>query len=180
MFHRMPFIGRHTELNQIDGVIQQWGTRQVICLHGPGGIGKTRLLEEICQQHKPNQSLLTAPILDFDDLALFLPENIERQIAERLSPDIFEPYLRSLLDWRKMEEAGVSADALEQQQQRVRQIFVASFNQVTEKQRVVLLFDTTDHIENSEAWGHCRTSFPWRKMLCFCWRAGTGMCFMRR
>lgn len=113
MFHRMPFIGRHTELNQIDGVIQQWGTRQVICLHGPGGIGKTRLLEEICLQHKPNQSLLTAPIIDFDDLALFLPENIERQIAERLSPDIFEPYLRSLLDWRKMEEAGVSADALE-------------------------------------------------------------------
>ena len=154
MFHRMPFIGRHIELNQIDEVIQQWDTRQVICLHGPGGIGKTRLLEEICLQHKPNNSLLTASIIDFDDLALFLPENIERQIAERLSPEIFEPYLRSLLDWRKMEEAGVSTDALEQQQQRVRQIFVSSFNQVTQKQRVVLLFDTTDHIENSEAWEH--------------------------
>lgn len=71
MFHRMPFIGRHIELNQIDEVIQQWDTRQVICLHGPGGIGKTRLLEEICLQHKPNNSLLTASIIDFDDLALF-------------------------------------------------------------------------------------------------------------
>lgn len=157
MLQQMPFIGREEELAHIDHLIQKWGSRQVICLHGTGGIGKTRLLEEICRREDQTQwsnsrALRIADIIDFDDRALFLPENLERQIAHSLDEAAFEPYLHSLLDWRKMEAANVSPHVLDQHRQQVRQTFLSIYNQIAAQQRLVLLFDTTDHIEGAEVW----------------------------
>jgi hypothetical protein len=152
MSQQMPFIGREEEMAHINYLIQNWGSRRIVCLHGTGGIGKTRLLEEICRHIKRNASVAMADIIDFDDRALFLPENLERQIAYRLDEAAFEPYLHSLLDWRKMEAVSVSPAILEQQRQRARETFLQIYNQIAAKRRIILLFDTTDHIEGTDVW----------------------------
>ena len=148
----MPFIGRQKELRQINKMIRKQGTKKVVCLQGAGGIGKTRFLEEIvAQRNNGNGRILE--IVDFDDRALFLPDNLERHIAQNLHESAFEPYIHSLVDWLKMEAANVSPDTLEQQRQRVQQTFFDNYNQISAQQRIVVLFDTTDNLEkNDDVW----------------------------
>ncbi len=154
MPEQIPFIGREDELTQIEQLIREWETRRVLCIHGPGGIGKTRLLEEAHRRYIGDEGtpVLVADIIDFDDRTLHVPENVELQIMQRLTGEEFEPYLRSLLDWRKMQAAGVSAGALEQQDERVRQALVDNFNQVSSERRVVLLLDTIEKVKGIEVW----------------------------
>ena len=49
----LPMIGRQDILTTIcEKIEQHWGKREVICLHGGGGIGKTRMLQEIVETYK--------------------------------------------------------------------------------------------------------------------------------
>lgn len=49
-FPQIPMIGRQDMLDSICQKIEQnSGKREVICLYGPGGIGKTRMLQEIAR-----------------------------------------------------------------------------------------------------------------------------------
>jgi hypothetical protein len=150
----MPFIGREEELAKIERLIQEAGTRRVLCINGVGGIGKTSLLIEIYKRYAGNKynSVRITRILDFDNRVLHLPENIERQIAQQLDEATFEPYLRELLDWRKMESVGVSREGLEKQNQRVREIFIDCINQFSQDHRIALLFDTTEKLEDEVVW----------------------------
>lgn len=154
MSQQMPFIGRQEELKQIDDFITEWGTRRVLCIHGPGGIGKTRLLAEIQNLYNNSQEvpLLVADILDFDDRSLHLAENIESEMASQLDEQAFGPYLRRLLDLRKIAAAGVSVQTLKEDSERVQQLFLDTFNQLSSTRRLVLLLDTTEKLENKEVW----------------------------
>jgi predicted ATPase len=58
MAEEIPFIGREDELARLDALIRQWGTLQVVCISGPGGIGKTRLLQEVRQRATSFESLI--------------------------------------------------------------------------------------------------------------------------
>ncbi len=67
---QVEFIGRLEEIDSIEAQLQAWGTRRVVFVHGPGGIGKTRFLDEIekrfaDQAVHPQIDIL--PIIDFDD-----------------------------------------------------------------------------------------------------------------
>jgi tetratricopeptide (TPR) repeat protein len=151
---QLELIGRDKELASIEKVVNQWGTRKAVFLNGPGGIGKTRLLTEIYKRYADgeNQSYLVAEVIDFDDRALHLPENVERRIARRLSESAFEPYLRGLLDFHKMEAADVSLEILQHQNELVRHKLIENFNQASAQQRIILLLDTIDKFESKEVW----------------------------
>ena len=158
MAKRVPFIDRKQELAQIDRLISEWDTRRVLCVHGPGGIGKTRLLQEVHKRYAGSRnersSLLVANIIDFDDRAFHFAGSVGRKIAQMLDKKTFEPYLRRLRDQRKMEEAGVSRERLKQEYDAIDHAFVNCFNEVSEKQRVVLLLDTTDALTGTDAWDY--------------------------
>lgn len=49
---QLPMIGRQKILDAIcQKIDQDWGKKQIICLYGMGGIGKTRMLEEIVKRY---------------------------------------------------------------------------------------------------------------------------------
>lgn len=152
MPQQMPFIGRQEELKRIDDAIKESGTRQVLCLDGVGGIGKTRLLTEVHRLYTgyENDSWLVVNILDFDDRTLHVLENIESQIAEQLDKPAFEPYLRGLQDLRKITKAGVSLQTIKRQSEEVFQLFQKEFNKLSRNKRIILLFDTTEKLINEE------------------------------
>lgn len=154
MAKRVPFVDRKQELAQIERLISEWDTRRVLCIHGPGGIGKTRLLQEVRKRYagsgNEKSSLLVANIIDFDDRAFHFAESVGRKIAHMLDKKTFEPYLRRLRDRRKMEEAGVSRERLRQEYDAIDHAFVNCFNEVSEKQRMVLLLDTTDALVGTD------------------------------
>ena len=66
----IPFIGRQGQLDYVYQLLARVGTRDVICVGGPGGIGKTRLLQEIAARYSEVPQLSTVGILDFDLLHL--------------------------------------------------------------------------------------------------------------
>jgi tetratricopeptide (TPR) repeat protein len=152
----MTFIGRQQELAQIDSLINAWDTRRVVFINGGGGIGKTRLLQEIYARHRLNARLCVAEIIDLDDPNLNTSESVGQRIADLVGVRRFAPYQELLRDWHKMERAGVSLAGLDFQSKKVRQAFIDNFNQATAGQRVVLFLDTTDRFGNTELWDYLR------------------------
>lgn len=154
MMQQVPFINREDELALIDSLIQAWGTRHVLCINAPGGIGKTRLLQEVRNRYATGgaalSSLLVTDILDFDDHSLHIPQNVGFRISQMLSTEIFKPYQCSLLDKRKMEIIGVSQEHIAQQNIEINQTFVRCFNNLAKQQRVILFVDTTDALKGSD------------------------------
>lgn len=152
MSEQMPFIGREKELTKIEQLINDWGTRRVLFIHGEGGVGKTRLLQEIHKQHPNNPRLLVADIIDFDDRAFHIIENVERQIMQNLDTKALETYIRKRLDWHKMKLADVSAEKLNQQHEDVRQILVDNLTKLASEKRIVMPFDTMEKFEGTNIW----------------------------
>lgn len=151
--HRsLPFVGCQSELAYIDSVIGEWGTRRVVCIDAPAGRGKTRLLQELYRRHTVGGGekipLRVSNIIDFEDLALHKLQNVGCTLAHMLGEKIFEPYLRVLLNWRRMEMSGVGLEQLTLMARAVNQTFVDCFNMISA--RVVLLIDTTDALELEE------------------------------
>ena len=75
MSKQVPFIGRSDELTHIQTLIaEQNRSRKVVCIHGAGGIGKTRLLQEVISQNTaadtpddsnpPNNKEITIAVLN--------------------------------------------------------------------------------------------------------------------
>src|SRR5512145_1092695 len=57
---QMPFIDREEELALIDRIVGEWGTRRVICIQAGGGVGKTRLLQEVRNRYLGSGATLFA------------------------------------------------------------------------------------------------------------------------
>jgi tetratricopeptide (TPR) repeat protein len=165
MPEQMPFIGRENELTQIREAIQEWGIRRVICIDGLGGIGKTRLLQEIRRLYssslpgKINQEVVTTvplvmtDIIDFDDHTFRVVQNFDLKIAHMLDERNFEPYLSALQKWREILIKNASQEQLVQQSV-INQAFMNCFNTVSAQQRVVMLWDTTDSLVGTDILSH--------------------------
>ncbi|MBI5933481.1 MAG: ATP-binding protein [Chloroflexi bacterium] len=146
---RMPFIAREDELKKIESLINERGTRRILWIQGPGGSGKTRLLEEVCTRFlRQLGGSLSSGIIDFDDRILHVPENLERVIAQNLGEQAYAQYLSEIQDWRKMQDAGVSPEALNRQSEHVYETLIRNFALLSEKRRIVLLFDTVEKAED--------------------------------
>lgn len=154
MTKQLIFIGRQRELKQIDDLIGEWDSRRVVFINGGGGIGKTRLLQEIYARYRMNAKLCVAEIIDLDDPNLRSSESVGQKIADLVGTRHFAPYHELLRDWHKMERAGVSLTGLDFQSKKVRQAFIDNFNQASASQRVVLFLDTTDRFGNTELWDY--------------------------
>lgn len=173
MPEQVPFIGREDEIAEIQNLIENWGNRQVICIYGDGGIGKTRLVQEIHKwylqsEHQiiseksegqtgqsqglqiEKQSIQATGIIDFDDPSLRNPENMNRKIANMLDQEAFKDFFQAQMDYHKIRAAGVSSERLNQERLAVNQIFTDRFNTVSNKKRVLLFLDTTDHLEEGK------------------------------
>ncbi len=157
MIQQVAFIDREEQLTVINNLVHEANSRRVLCIQAKGGIGKTRLLQKIYQDYTENdytKTLLVANIIDFDDQAFHIPLNVEYKIAQELGENYFQPYLRALWDWRKMEAAGLSGERLSSERERTEQAFVKCFNTVSRTKRVVLLFDTLEAISQTDVWAY--------------------------
>jgi ABC-type sugar transport system substrate-binding protein/tetratricopeptide (TPR) repeat protein len=91
-------------------------------------------------------------IIDLDDRSLHLPQNLQRQIARKMSRDEFIPYLQSIRDYNKIQISGASPRAVDMQRQEIAKAFAECFNHVTDEQRVVIFIDTADALKDDSIW----------------------------
>ena len=113
---KVAFIGRESEIEQVETLIDTRGQRRVLFIQGEGGVGKTRLLQEIRERCLKGREapVQVTEVLTFDDRNLRLPENLRYRLAEELGLETFEPYCRCLVDLQKAVEPGLSRKQLEQ------------------------------------------------------------------
>jgi tetratricopeptide (TPR) repeat protein len=149
---QVPFINRVEELERIETLINEWGTQCWVFVHAAGGIGKTRLLQEVRGRSSSTteySNLRISNILDFDDKDLHLGQNLARQIA-RIDEKTFAPYFQASLDFHRMEIAGISQERLKEERSALNTTFVKCFNDLSAHQRVVLLLDTFEVVQETD------------------------------
>jgi tetratricopeptide (TPR) repeat protein len=149
----IPFIGRNNELEIIRENLGEWGSQRVIFISGDGGVGKTRLLQEVEERistwNFPFSCKLLS-IIDFDD-QYKLPQNFGFAIAQQLGHDIFESYLEFVRDLRLAEERtglqGVSMPT--RKMMTVNRSFIECFTQAAKEKRIILRIDTVDAVKET-------------------------------
>lgn len=155
MAERRLFIGRSEELGKILSLARQKHSTNVLFVEGRGGIGKTALLNEaqiLCRSEIGSDELLVTDIIDFDDRANLIPENVRKKITEMLGADHFSRYITAVKQLRTMEKEGLSGDRLREKKKEVRTIFADDFNAVSRRKRIVLFFDTMDLLPATTVW----------------------------
>ena len=149
----VPFIGRDNELQLIHEQLLAWQTRRVLFVWGDGGVGKTRLLDEVGKRfdHSAEHIIKILPIIDFDDDKYKLSQNLGFTIAQQLDRHCFEPYLNALSQLYLAEKWAFEEGKplLAERNGDINQTFIDCFNQASYKQRVVLRIDTTETLQNS-------------------------------
>ena len=156
-------IGREKELFLIKNLIVDGDARNTLCIHGPGGIGKTKLLQQAYEIYRIGDNLLLPPIFDFDDPFLFVMQSAEEEIAARLDKDrqYFSTYFEELDKRRRMELSEVSREELELQISDVRETFLNCYHNLASQKRIVLLLDTVEKLqEDRERWDHLVQLIP--------------------
>ena len=146
MPEKVSFIGREEEIAQINAGIKEETDCLIICIQGKGGIGKTRLIQEVYQQQNSNSLIQQLPLIDFDEQELRYPEMLKRRIAKLLNEENFKAFLTDQADYYKMKKSDVSSIGLKAQSDKIIQSFATGFNKISQKKKIVLYFDTTEHL----------------------------------
>ncbi len=153
MSSQLPFIGRKNELELIQNKLQSKDNK-IIYIVGEGGVGKTRILQEISQWAGSQTSFFVTKILDFDDRSISIFENFILSLAEELKRRDYnvDEYSNALSDLRKMEKAKVSLDGLTAQKEQAYRILVNVINQISSTNRIVLILDTVEKADVQTFW----------------------------
>lgn len=151
----VSFIGRRRELQTIQNHLLAWQKRRIIFIQGDGGIGKTRLLNEIDRHFAAGDidiPLMMLSIIDFDDDQHKSPRNVLVSLARQLDPQIFSPFLEAVREMHLIEEGvarGEATTSVQRKRFAVARHFIDCFNTVSREQRIVVRLDTTDALNDN-------------------------------
>lgn len=154
MSSQIPFIGREGEIEKIQIQLQTKASN-LIYIIGDGGVGKTRLAQEVNDRLKNQSGYFAMQIFDFDNHSLTVFENFELRLAENLIHNGFNltAYSNALQDLRKMESAGVSSDGLAFQREQAQNVLINVFNEeISTQKRIVFFVDTVEKSDVENFW----------------------------
>lgn len=143
----IEFLGRTEELALLAQVMASTSERSVVVISGPGGIGKTRLLQELSVASRAIPGVRMLEIVDFDLPIYEIPQIIDRTIARQLPAALFAPYFEAIYLRQVAEEGGVDPIRLAAQTLDADRRFVECFNQAAADTRIVLRFDTIEKMQ---------------------------------
>jgi tetratricopeptide (TPR) repeat protein len=152
LLKRLPnIIGRQDFLVHIRKAIGNRSRQpHVLYFVGPGGIGKTRLLEEVGNlQESIEKPFLWSGIIDLYHEENHSPDIFIEAVAKKLDPSekyfhVFWERRREFLEKRRQGFSGVE---LEKLRERAKDQFVQEYKALAAKNRVVLCIDTMELIQ---------------------------------
>lgn len=150
----IPYVGRDDILEKIGRAIYAIGTRRIVGIKGEGGIGKTRLLEEIHRIHvgENSSAIFITEIIDFDDPSYQIVGNVEHRLAHLLGGNDFDDYRRRLKDLRIIEKTNVGPETLANHREGIKNAFLSGLNRFSTKKRIVIMLDTAEKQQVIETW----------------------------
>ena len=143
------FINREDELDEIDRIVRDSvGSQKLLFIFGEGGVGKTRLLEEICYRYMnrdlSDYAFTVLSIFDLDAYTYRSISGLRNRIIQELGRNSFGGYLQKLSDLRKMERTNFSLQRIDTERDAVNREFILNLNSLLTQHTLVLLFDTVE------------------------------------
>lgn len=141
-------IGRETILQQIDAAIRTAAGPSVVALHGPGGIGKTRILQDALTRPSAGAMYPARRLIDLYDIRYHSSLDLAAAIYDALNIEKggdFRTFEQARVQQRKVQASGdvrqiaaLTREAL--------QAFAADLNRFSQSQRVVIALDTLERV----------------------------------
>ncbi len=150
--HKIAMVGRKAEIDRLTVLLRARKARHFVYYWAHGGLGKTRLLEELLlkvQEEGPGYH--ASGIIDLYHTDTHSNSDVERLIVEGLDPEgrWFQGYRNDRQHYLKLRELGADSRYLERRRSQLSERFVAEFNQMAdgEAHKLVLTFDTVELLQ---------------------------------
>lgn len=148
---RLPnLIGRQKFVHMIrQAIANDSGKSHVFYFVAAGGMGKTRLLEEVGALPGQQNSFLWSGIIDLYHSETHSPGGLRAAIARGFDPGgaSFREYWELRQQFQDRRSAGEMGPALETLQQRLDEVFLEEYAALASRHRLVLCFDTLELIQ---------------------------------
>jgi tetratricopeptide (TPR) repeat protein len=150
---RIPqIVGRQKHIEAIRAAITDpTGKSHVLYFSGPGGVGKTRLLEEVevIQKKRTGTPFRSTGVIDLYYADYHSPGGLRQAIADGLDPDnyYFRTYRVKYVMFAKMRREGVAGRELQELRREIDALFQQEYTVLAQEQRLALCFDTMELIE---------------------------------
>jgi len=164
MENNLRFIGRQYEIDLIEHEASNLSTSKIFFLNGEGGVGKTRLLQEISSRTSHLRQVTNIPLkitqlIDLANLSAYIPLNIEHIIANELGNSHFEAFSNIRDEYSKSQSKNLSTETINQQLFFACETFIREYNMFASDNRCIILIDTIDsHIVDSQAFLYFATN----------------------
>lgn len=147
-------IGRQAHLDAVARAVADNPKCYVLFFPGKGGMGKTRLLQEIGQavpqmQPQTGKQALWSGIIDLYHPETHSGSGIEQALIKQLDPgnEYFGAYREQRRHFEAQRRAGLSGQALETLRQALTAAFLAGYNRLAQVFRPLLTFDTLELVQ---------------------------------
>ncbi len=146
-FNRVEFIGRVKELEIIESSLKKEKEKCLISIEGIGGIGKTRLLEEIHKRFGKNYKI--CKVIDFDNNIFQIQGTIISHIAKELQDkEAFKNFFSLKESYEKVQQdLDVGELTLKEHSKTLYRVFIEEFNKVSNNKKITIIFDTLDKLD---------------------------------
>lgn len=148
---RTKLINRERELRTIKAAIIATERLQVIYLYGPGGVGKTRLLEEAglwSTQMRRRGKLSWSGILDLYHADLHSTAVLQSALIENLDPEqhYFQEYRQARVRFEERRRAGLIGATVDAERAALTELFLTEYNTFAGQLRPLIAFDTLENL----------------------------------
>ncbi len=150
---RIPLIGREKEIELLKKYLYAPGSeRRYIYFWARGGLGKTRLLEELERivREEAGPRFYFSGIIDLYHTDMHSTSELERVIIEGLDPQhkYFAAYRQERAAYELLRERGTDPGILQERRQKLGELFVKGCNDMAvNAARLVICFDTIELLQ---------------------------------
>ena len=163
-------VGRTTEMKRIRKALTDPGTHcRVVMIEGPGGLGKTRILEEVLRRLGQSEffemygpplpeddwtsllkkQLAYCDLVDFTNIKLHTREHFIQKLGDPLSwanQIFFNDYIVKKDRFRRMADYGAAYSAVLTAAQEAEAAFWSDYEKIAKKQRLMIPLDTAEQL----------------------------------
>jgi len=143
-------VGRSAEVERLKRYLHERGTKRYVYYWAEGGLGKTRLLEELVRMvADAGPGFLCSGIIDLYHTDLHSTSRIEQTIVNGLDPKgkRFSEYRRLRREYELLREWGADPDVLEERRAALSAAFVHGCRDLALDARLVICFDTVELLQ---------------------------------
>lgn len=148
---RIRMVGRQDELERLRRCLHARGERHILYYWAGGGLGKTRLLEELQRMvEKAGPGYHSTGIIDLYHTDTHSTSDVERAIVEGLDREqnYFAEYRQQRKRYELLRERGTDPGVLERRREELGQLFIQGCREMAlDARKLVICFDTVELLQ---------------------------------